>query len=222
MTDLADDPAEFWERRHDLPVVTTTDADVAARERTRGHLVLLFDLPPDASERFAPTLDRLGTFDCLAVAPPRYLHVTVTAVGTVVEESGDPGEVAVSDLDAFAGSIGDALGDLAPFEVRFPRLNLFPTVVYAEVDDGGRFAALNDRVCDLDTVPVHDRDRQFVPHAALGEFRTEDVDGLVAALEAERGLDVPPVTVDRLDLVQVDLSERFPRFDVVRRYDLDG
>ena len=219
MTDLASDPSEFWERRRDLPVEPTTDADVARLDG--GHLVLLFDLPRDVSDRFVPTLDRLSEVDCLAVAPPRYLHVTVTAVGHVTGDSDGAGEFAPEDLDALADDVGAALAGAERFAVRFHRLNLFPTVVYAEVDDDGRFAALNDRVCALDAVPVHDRDRQFVPHAALAQFRTDDASALVDALERDRALDVPAVTVDSLELVRVDFAERFPAFEVVRRYDLD-
>ncbi|MFC5969967.1 2'-5' RNA ligase family protein [Halomarina salina] len=221
MTDLATDPAEFWERRRSLPVEPTTDADVAER-RDDGHLVLSFDLPADGSERFESTLDRLSAFDCLAVAPSRYLHVTVTPVGFLTDDPNGPGEFATDEVDALAADIGAALSGGDPFEVRFPRLNLFPTVVYAEVDDCGRFAALNDRVCALDAVPVHDRDRRFVPHAALAQFRDEAVSDLVDALERDRSLDVGPVTVDSLSLVCVDLGERFPAFDEVRRYDLGG
>nr|WP_305794349.1 2'-5' RNA ligase family protein [Halomarina rubra] len=166
-------------------------------------------------------LDRLDAFDSLAVAPSRYLHVTVTVVGDVTTAGGRSGTVAPTDLDALADDLGEALTDVAPFDVRFPRLNVFPTVVYAEVDDGGQFVALNDRACAVDAVPVHDRDRQFVPHAALAEFRDEDVTGVVDALERDRSLDVGPVRVDRLDLVRVGLDDRFPRFERLRRFALD-
>ena len=219
MTDLASDPTEFWERRRDLPVEPTTDADVTRRDD--GHLVLLFELPAETSERFDPTLDRLSAFDCLAVAPPRYLHVTVTAVGDVSDDPDGAGEFAPEGVDALADDVGTVLAGAEPFEVRFPRLNLFPTVVYAEVDDDGRFVALNDRVCALDAVPVQGRDRQFVPHAALGQFRDDDVSALVDALERDRTLDVPSVSVDTLALVRVDFAERFPAFEPLRRYVLD-
>ncbi|MWG35991.1 2'-5' RNA ligase family protein [Halomarina oriensis] len=220
MTDLASDPAAFWERRHDLSVDPTTDEDVARRSDA-GHLVLLFDVPRRVSEQFIPTLDRLSSFDCLAVAPPRYLHVTVTAVGTVVDGPDGPGDVAPGALQTLADDVGTALRGVDPFTVEFPRLNLFPTVVYSELADEGRFAELNDRVCSLDAVPTHDRDRQFVPHAALGTFRDEDVGAVVTDLERDRTLDVSSVTVDELTLVSVDHRERYPRFECVRRYALD-
>ena len=219
MTDLASDPSAFWERRRSLPVEPTTDADVAASSGD-AHLVLLFALPAEASERFVPALDRISTFDCLAVAPPRYLHVTVTELGRVTDDPEEAGAFTPQGVEGLADDVGHALADADPFEVRFPRLNLFPTVVYAEVDDGDRLAALNDRICALDAVPVHDRDRQFVPHAALAQFRDDGIAGLVESLERDRTLDLGPVAVDTLDLVRVDLRERFPAFETVRRFDL--
>jgi 2'-5' RNA ligase len=239
VSDLAADPEAFWERRHDLSVRPTTDADVAAREGG-DRLVALFDLPTPTGDRFDPTLDRLREFDALAVVPRRYLHVTVTEVGRVVDDPDGPGEVAPGGVADLADAVGRALAGAERFEVRFPRLGLFPTVVYAAVDDGGRFGALNDRVRSLDAVPVAPRDESFVPHATVAQFREERVEAVVAALERDRRLGesgpggsragdrgesaddgVPSVAVDAVDLVRVDPTERFPRFERVRRYPLD-
>lgn len=226
MTDdeFASDPAEFWERRHDLSIRPTTADDLADRGERRGrHLDLVWDLPVGRTDEvvFERLRDRLSAFDCLTVAPPHYLHVSVKAVGRVVPDPDADEEFSTGDLPLLADAIGTALDGVDPFEVRLPRLNLFPTVVYSEIDDDGRFAALNDRVGAVPDVPVHERDQQFIPHAALAEFvGTSDYPALVEALEDDRTVDVGPVEATTLDLVSVDLSDRFPRLESVRRYDL--
>lgn len=209
----------YWEERHELTPMPTTDADVAERDVDR-HLVFLARLTDEAvREALRPTLDGLAEFNCLVVAPERYLHVTVTLAGNVGPEH----RLTAADENRIAEQARDAFADVAPFEVSFPRLDLFPTVVFASVDDGGTFAALNERACGVDGVEVHDRDEEFVPHITLAQFRShEGCDDLLAWLEANRDLDVPPVRVTELELVAVGLDQRFPEFECVARYPLDA
>lgn len=203
--DLATDPGEYWAARRDL-----TPAPVSPPDESGRHLVLLARVP----DLFADTRRRLSDFDCLAVAPPGYLHVTVTPVGTLGD--GVPPDAE----DRIRRDARDAFADVDAFDARFPRLNLFPTVVYAEVDADGGFAALNDRACRLSDVPVHDRDRSFVPHATLAQFTgDDDYDALVEYLEANHALDAT-VRVDAVDLVALDHGERFPAFETVETYEL--
>jgi len=202
--DLATSPAEFWERRRDL----TPEPGAFGGESAR-HLVFLADVGDALTDARAG----LDQFDCLDVAPPAYHHVTVTVVGNV-------GEAITADAEArIRDAARDAFADIDAFDVSFPRYNLFPTVVYAEVD-GGRFAALNDRACAIDDVPVHGRDDAFVPHATLAQFTGDsDYDELLDFLEANRSLDAT-ATVDEVQLVAVDPSVRFPEFETVESYPL--
>lgn len=203
--DLATDPGEYWAARRDL-----TPAPVSLHDESGRHLVFLARIP----DLFADARRGLADFDCLAVAPPEYLHVTVTPVGTL----GDG--VSPEVEDRIRRDARDAFSDVDAFDVRFARLNLFPTVVYAEVDADGGFAALNDRACRIPDVPVHDRDRSFVPHATLAQFTgDDDYDALVEYLEANRALDVS-TTVDAVQLVALDHGERFPAFETVETYEL--
>lgn len=203
--DLATDPGEYWAARRDL-----TPAPVSLPDEGGRHLVLLARVP----DLFAADRRGLADFDCLAVAPPEYLHVTVTPVDTLGD--GVPPEAE----DRIRRDARDAFADADAFDVRFSRLNLFPTVVYAEVDDDGGFAALNDRACRIPDVPVHDRDRSFVPHATLAQFTgDDDYDALVDYLEENRALDAT-ARVDAVDLVVLDHGRRFPAFETVETYEL--
>ena len=209
----------YWDERHQMTLEPTTDVDIADRDGAR-HLVFLARVDDEgAQEALRPTLDALAEFDCLAVVPERYLHVTVTLAGNV----GPDRRLSAADEERIAAAGREAFADASPFEVSFPRLDLFPTVVFAAVDDDGSFAALNERACDIDGVEVQGRDEGYVPHLTLAQFRSrEDYDGLVEWLEANRTLDVPSARVTDLELVAVDLDERFPAFETVAQYHLSG
>jgi 2'-5' RNA ligase len=223
---LASDPATFWKQRHELSPSPITEEDVRQRAVGRGrHLVLLAHITDDAVlSRIAPALNRLDEFGCFAAAPTRYLHVTVKVLGDVVENPQDEAEFAPEEETELVEKLGSALDGAAPFTVEVPRLNLFPDVVYAEVADEGRFAALNHRVCSIDGVPVRERDRDFIPHLTLGHFtRRNGYERLCQYLERNRSLDLPPIPVSDLELVALDFSDgRFPPYETVRTYDLSG
>lgn len=208
----------FWDDRRGMPLETTTDADVADWDVDR-HLVFLAHVTDESMrEALRPTLDALSEFDSLVAVPEHYLHVTVTPAGNVGPER----RLSAADEKRIATDARDAFSGIGSFEISFPRLNLFPSVVFAEVQDGGAFATLNDRACGIDGVEVLDRDEDFVPHATLAQFRNErDYDELVEWLEENRALSVPPLRVTELELVAVATDERFPSFETVARYPLD-
>lgn len=207
----------FWDDRHEMAVETTTAEDVANRGVDR-HLVFLADVVDESvHDALRPTLDALAEFDCLAVVPEEYLHVTVTIAGNV----GPDCRLSAADEQRVAAAARDAFDGVESFEVTFPRLNVFPSVVFADVADGGAFADLNGRACGIDGIEVHERDESFVPHLTLAQFRsTGDYGEFVAWAEANRTLSVPPLRVDAVELVAVSLDERFPPFETVARYPL--
>lgn len=210
------DPETWWDQRHDLSVSTTTTADIDARADGPAELVLLADITAETVlAAFDTVRDRCKGFDCLATPPLEYLHVTVK----VFDRDTHP----APPTPSFRSSLDSALEPVAPCTIGFPRLNLFPSVVYAEVSDDDWFGHVNDRVCRLPAVTVMDRDEGFIPHVTLGQFtQREGYSAVVGALETRRDIDVPSVTVDTLQLVAVDHSQgRYPPFEVVDTYYLD-
>ncbi|WP_232687552.1 2'-5' RNA ligase family protein [Halobacterium zhouii] len=207
----------FWRERDGMTLETTTDADVEERDVDR-HLVFLARVTDDAvQESLRPTLDDLSGFDCLATVPERYLHVTVTLAGNV----GSDRRFSPADEERIAADAREAFAGVDSFEVSFPRLDLFPSVVFAAVADGGAFADLNDRACGIDGVEVHDRDEGFVPHATLAQFRSDqEYDELLSWLEDDRTLSAPSMRVTEVELIAVAKNSRFPRFETVERYPL--
>lgn len=219
----ATDPAEFWERRRNLTPQPTTESNIEERAKNGGrHLVLLADIIDKAVlSAFDAELSALNRFDCLEPVPLRYLHVTVKVVGNVVENAD---AVGLSDEQEtrIIEDVSAAVSGVEPFSVEFPRFNLFPSTVYAEVADDGRLAELNCRACDVPEIEVHDRDRDgFIPHATLGQFvADEDYDQMLDYLEANRSIDAGPAEIGAIELVALDLAERYPTFETIERFEL--
>jgi len=223
---VASDESEFWERRHDLSLSPITEEDVAkqgvGRER---HLVLLAHLNDgDLITELQPIRDRLGDFECFEPITEQNLHITVKVFGNVVENPSGEAEYSLEEERELADELGSVLDDFLPFHIEFPRYNLFPTAVYAEVDDDGRFREMNRRVCGLSNVPVLDRDTVgFIPHLTLGHFTQQSgYERLVEYLETNRRLDLPTTRVEQVKFVALDFSKgRFPPYETIETYQFE-
>jgi 2'-5' RNA ligase len=177
---------------------------------------------PTVAETLAGAAARLGRFECPASIPRPYLHVSVTVVGTEVDEPDGEGEHTPEGVERIADALREALADATPFVIEFPRLDLFPSAAFCAVADSGAFERLNRAVCTIPDLPVHDRDGEgFVPHVTLGQFTGgADFEDLLGAMERDREVGAGPLRVDALELVALDLRERFPTFETVARFPL--
>lgn len=215
---IAEDPSEFWKKRHESSPSPIRKAAVQDREPGR-HLVFLVDITEEILSQFESMTVALEEFDCLDAWPLEYLHITVKVVGTI----GTPGsELVPTDEQRFIDAGHSVFDDINPFTVKFPKLNLFPSVVYAEVMDNSRFTSLNDRICDISGMPVYDRDRDgFIPHMALARFTQEEgYESVVTFLEQSRHLEISPVEISTIQLCALDSTEWYPSFETIEIFDL--
>jgi len=123
-------------------------------------------------------------------------------------------------VDRIDEAVSRAVAGTDPFEVEFTRFNLFPDVVYTEVEDEGRLAGLNRRLRAHPVAATLDRDAGgFIPHLTLGyPTGATDYDALLTPLEADRDLDVPALAVDRVTPALIDGGEWPPTHDHLRTY----
>lgn len=201
---MASSVDEYWERRRELSPSSGRPA-VADGDR---RLALVVDVSDSGiRSQYERLADRLGEFGCLRPVPPGELHLTVKLFDRRTRDGDAAAAPSLSDVDDLVRA---TLADASPFELTVPRLNLFPDTVYAEVDDDGRLAALNERLCDHDRTMTSDRDRgQFLPHLTLGYFTGDrEYDRLVDFLEAERSLSWPAVSVTELTLAEYEVTGR--------------
>jgi 2'-5' RNA ligase len=215
---IAEDPSEFWEKRHELSPHPIRKSAVQNRESGR-HLVFLVDITDEIPSQFEPMTVALEEFDCLNAWPLEYRHITVKVVGTIgTSES----ELAPADEQRFIDAGHSVFNEINSFTVTFPRLNLFPSVVYAEVAGDGLFAALNSRVCDIPGMPVYDRDGDgFIPHMSLARFTQEEgYESVIAFLERSRHLETDPVEISTIQLCALDPTEWYPSFETIETFNL--
>lgn len=212
--EMASDPSEYWARRRTLspsPVQST----VADGNR---QLSVLADASGSAVRRQSgPLLDRLDRFSCLRATPPDDLHLTVKVFNA--------GRSRTKEMDtAQAQQLVDQIAaDTGPFDIRFPRLNLFPDIVYAEADSNGALTELNRAFCRTSETVDTDRDRTgFIPHLTLGYFTgEEEYDDLVDFMETNRDPGLPALRVDELALVSFDTTaDRHTVADTIATYTL--
>lgn len=214
--EMASKASEFWGRRREFNPSLGGDGGGDADRQ----LVLAADIVDDAVH---PAYDRitgeLGDFDCLTPSPFEALHLTVKlfdvpASGTDIDDS------VVCDIDE---AILSAVEDTSPFDVEFTRFNLFPDVVYAEVDAAGRLEAVNQRLCSHPDVAKLNRDAErFIPHLTLGYFTNDsDYHALITFLETDREVSLPRLTVDELTLIAYEVGEGWPpTYDRIETYEL--
>ncbi len=217
---MASEAAEFWARRRELdPSPDDNDSEDDGGDTNR-QLVLLADV---ADDPLRPThtrvAERLDEFECLAPSPFETLHLTIKVFDVAVDGTGvvDPAVDRIDDV------VSRVVENVEPFDVEFTRMNLFPDVVYAEVDEDDRLTELNRRLCADPAVATLARDTEgFIPHLTLGYFTGDtDYDALVTFLETNREVTLPALTVDELALVAYDLGEHWPpTYDPIETYEL--
>lgn len=215
---MASTETDFWERRREISPSGGTHASFDGYR-----LGLLAEITSSdiraAGENLCTELD---VFGCFESSSPSAFHLTVKLFNIQVDSSVSQ----VADSSNATRRIGEIVADLTtvfdPFSVQFPRINLFPDVVYGEVNDRGQLADLNEQLCEADTIEPLERDRDgFIPHLTLGYFVNDTgYTALIDFLEANRTLQFPSAEVDELSLVAYDASERPPRFNRLNTYSL--
>jgi 2'-5' RNA ligase len=217
---MATDPEEYWRRRRELSPSPSPERPVVADGDRQLAVVVDVD-EPAVVEAYGRLRDRLGGFDCFRPTPPDALHLSVKLFDHAAEPRSDGGERPGSaptstrtptrtstSLDRIDAALTDVAAAGDPFTIAFPRLNLFPDAVYAEVDADGALTALNSALCAPDWAATSGRDAAgFIPHLTLGYFVDDaDYDRLVDSLEAEREPSLPTTTVTGLSLVARDVT----------------
>ena len=218
--EMASNPAEFWDRRHDITLSTEAGAS-GGGENYR--LVLLVDItdPEVVAEcrRITSALDR---FECFDTAAFKMHHLTIKMFDVGVEPSTDDLVDPPPAVRRVNKVVSDTLSVCDPFRVDLTQFNIFPDIVYGEVADGGQLADLNREICNHDGITTLDRDRgEFIPHLTFGYFRgDEDYQALVKFIEANRELQFPTVLVEQVTLVAYEVGGHPPTYNHLETYEL--
>lgn len=217
---MASDEDTYWEQRH--AIVPSSDHDASTNVERR--LVLLIDIEtPELISQCKRLRHRLEGYDCFLPVAADDFHITIKQFASDTEVRTTPNPVPSSAIDRVDTAISDAILPAAPFDIELPRFNLFPDVVYIEVNDGQRLTELNRRLCQQDDITALARDgNNFIPHLTLGYLSgAEEYHALVRCLEHERELPSMTVSVEELSLVAYNTTAEWPpTYEVLETYPL--
>lgn len=157
---MASHPDEYWEMRPSPNPPVVADGDQL--------LALLLDLADSpVASGYGRLLAQLAEFQCLMPTPPDELHLTVKLFDHAPAAGTQDGSSSVSAAQ-ITDAVTEIIDDHESFDIDFPRLDLFPDTVYAEVDDGSELVAFNETLCQRPWTTTSDRDgEQFIPHTRV-------------------------------------------------------
>jgi 2'-5' RNA ligase len=216
---MASSADEYWEQRHEIvPSPAASDADSQRR------LVLLVTVDdPGVLSAYSEIRNRLERFECFYPTPPDELHITIKTFENRFEPASTAADIADATVQRARSAIADSIADWRPFETTFPRINLFPDVVYAEAESGGMLTELNRALCRLpQTTRLARDDGSYIPHLTLGYFAgSDEYHDLVEFLEENRTLSFPTLSVDELALAICEVTDGHPpTYEILDSYDL--
>ncbi|WP_276998751.1 2'-5' RNA ligase family protein [Haloquadratum walsbyi] len=210
--EMASKAEEFWARRRDI-TPPTYDSDSKKR------LVLLADVSDAfACSAYERVVGTLSEFSCFDPVPHEILHLTVKLFDDPVES------VTINDnpIKQIDEMISHEIMRTDPFEISLTQFNIFPDVVYAEIDDDGKLGDINRRLCAHAETTTLDRDgEEFIPHLTFGYLDDiSEYDKLINYLESNRELDLPTLNIDELSLVVREVGEHPPVSNHLKTYEL--
>jgi 2'-5' RNA ligase len=166
---------------------------------------LIYRIPPRLWRSLLTVQKQLMALDGrqLYTNPCNY-HVSVKGLGYLEEEL---------DRNKFEHSllrIQGIISEFAPFEFEIRGLGVFPTGVFARVEDDGKFQQINKRIATelKGSVDESKYDSQaFVPHIMLASFNTKDVSKLVQKVESPEmnSVDLGRAGVFEIEMVRTNL-----------------
>lgn len=214
----------FWNQRHELePVVTDAEAQESWADGRKRYLTFLVDIcSHTVVEDLGNVASSLAEFESIRPVPPEYLHITVKQVGFTTEDAEEEDEVSPAKVEMIASQASEVFSKVEPFTTRFPRLNLYPSVVFCEAHAEGQLETLHRELMKLSGVPEHQHDGDsYEPHVTISQFKaTSDYQDVLKWLQNNRDVSTGTVQVDTIDLVEVNPNHFFPEFRLVERYSL--
>ena len=216
---------EFWEARRSLQPNTRTFRPFHGWQRGAGkHLVFLFRVKaPEILKIIAEVQADLCGDEAFVPFPSEYLHITVKVWGFLEDKKDAADDILPKEPERAIPHLRENVATVKAFETELGRVNVFPSVVFAEVKDGGGFAELNRKVLEIPGVEARWSDHpNYIPHLAIGTFREgTDVEPLMKMLETRRKSAFGKITVGNIELVIAHWRDsKFPIFEPLCQVEL--
>ncbi len=182
-------------------------------------LFVSVDLPDDLAAAVADVQAALRPAAGLNLTDPAQAHVTLKFVGEVSEDRAETVAAAVER--------GVERADVAPFEVTYGGLGVFPSleyisVVYLGVEDGTEPLTRLHETIETETtaVGVDSEEHEFTPHVTLARMNHGGGKEHVQRVVRERSPTAGTATVEAVHLTESRLDGDGPTYTSVERYPL--
>ncbi|MDG6996900.1 MAG: 2'-5' RNA ligase family protein [Nitrososphaerota archaeon] len=166
---------------------------------------LIFRVPPRLWRPLARAQASLRNVDNRQLfAHPSTFHVSVKGLGYLQNETD------IARYETALAKIGKIISRFSSFQIELRGIGIFPTAIYAKVNDSGVFKKINTLISEELKREVeqsrYDRS-EYVPHVTLLTFNTSEASELVAKAESQemRDLRFGEAGVFEIELVKVNL-----------------
>ena len=166
---------------------------------------LIYRVPPRLWRPLQNVQRSLKTIDSHQLyTNPCNFHVPVKGLGYLGQE------IDRISYEKNLSVIEKIISEIEPFQVRIAGLDIFPTGVYAKVEDGGKFKEINEKIsAELKgrvDQSAYDSE-SYVPHITLVSFNNRDVDQLLRKVKSEemQNLEFGSAGVFEIEVVRTNL-----------------
>ncbi len=185
------------------------------------HLVFVVRLDQlssdDIIDAIAGTRKKLATSSAYIPFPQNYLHITAKALGFMGVDH------TPKDRISIIKQASCLLAEHAKFEISLKGIGMFPSVVYAKVEDNGQFLKINKTLLSLKEATTMKYDSpNYIPHMALGTYKEgADIREISELAEPMKSLEFGKAQITHIDLVIARWQgTKFPVFELVERFEV--
>jgi 2'-5' RNA ligase len=173
-------------------------------------------------EKISEIQDTLSTIPCVDPFPQDYLHITVKGCGFLVKSERYDDDILTENLPKIVSKAEEILQTFHKFNLLLPTLNVFSEVVVVEVHDEGKVGELNKGLQEIAEIKKMKFDYPIIlPHISIAQFKNNrEFDRLIRSLEELRATEFGQITVNHLELVNAQLSGKYPVLERIHSFKL--
>jgi len=215
---------DIWGERHRIQPTITNDWVNTDWAKGRNQLLTFHIRIRDTklTRKIAEIQHKLSSTPCVDPLAKDYLHITVKSCGFLVESETYEDDIPIKNLQRIISRAEQILKALHRFSVNLPRLNIFSDVVVVEVHDEGKIGQLNKGLQAIPEIKKMKFDYpDFLPHISIAQFKNDqEFARLIQCLEGLRETKLGELAVNRIELVNAHLLERYITLKTIHGFEL--
>ncbi len=216
--------ADIWRERNKIqPEIMNDWVDNDWAKGRKQFLTFLIRIRDEkVIQKIIEIQDQLSTIPCVDPFPKDYLHITVKGCGFPVESETYEDDILIENLQKIISKAKEVLQAFHKFNMFLPKLNIFSEVVVIEVHDEGKIGELNKGLQAIPEIKKMKFDYPILlPHISIAQFqKNQEFTRLISYLEELRETEFGELTVNYIELVNAQLSARYPTLKTTHAFKL--